>query len=86
MINLLKSYINNMSIDDLVILLEKKDIHLNSDELNVIYKYLKNDWYTFIYEDNTNILNELKSKLSSNNYNKLYELYIMAKEKYRNYL
>lgn len=86
MINLLKSYINNMSIDDLVILLEKKDIHLNSDELNVIYKYLKNDWYTFIYEDNTNILNDLKSKLSSNNYNKLYELYIMAKEKYRNYL
>ena len=75
MINLLKSYINNMSIDDLVILLEKKDIHLNSDELNVIYKYLKNDWYTFIYEDNTNILNDLKSKLSSNNYNKLYNCY-----------
>ena len=85
MINLLKNYINNMSINDLVILLNKKDIYLNDDELAIIYKYLKDDWYTFIYNDPTPILNDLKNKLAMENYNKLYELYIMAKEKYRNY-
>ena len=74
-----------MSINDLVILLNKKDIYLNDDELAIIYKYLKDDWYTFIYNDPTPILNDLKNKLAMENYNKLYELYIMAKEKYRNY-
>ena len=86
MLNILKSYINNMSSDDLLILLNKNDIYPSNDELTIIYKYLKDNWYTFIYENPTPILNDLKEKLTIENYNKLYELYIMAKEKYRNYL
>ena len=86
MISIIKNYINNITIDNLNILLTKNDIHLSNDELNILYKYLKNDWYTFIYENPTPILNDIKNKFTLNNYNKLYELYIMAKEKYKNYL
>ena len=86
MLNIIKNYINNMNIEDLNILLIKNDINLNDNELNVLYNHLKNDWYTFIYEDPTPILNDIKNKFSFNNYNKLYNIYINAKEKYKNYL
>nr|MBP3258788.1 hypothetical protein [Bacilli bacterium] len=86
MISIIKNYINNISIDGLNILLTKNDIYLNNDELNILYKYLKNDWYTFIYNDPTPILNDIKNRFTPDNYNKLYELYILAKEKYKNYL
>ena len=86
MLNIIKNYINNMNIEDLNILLIKNDINLNDNELNVLYNHLKNDWYTFIYEDSTQILNDIKNKFSLNNYNKLYNIYINAKEKYKNYL
>ena len=86
MINIIKSYINNINIDDLNILLIKNNIYLDNNELNILYKYIKNDWYTFIYEDPNTILNDLKNKITLDNYNKLYNIYIEAKEKYRNYL
>ena len=86
MLNIIKNYINNMNIEDLNILLIKNDIHLNDNELNVLYNHLKNDWYTFIYEDSTQILNDIKNSFTPDNYNKLYNIYINAKEKYKNYL
>ena len=86
MISIIRNYINNLNIDDLNIILNKNNIYLDNHELNTLYNYLKNDWYTFIYEDPTPILNDLKNKLTLNNYNKLYNIYIMAKEKYKNYL
>ena len=86
MISIIRNYINNLNIDDLNIILNKNNIYLDNHELNTLYNYLKNDWYTFIYEDPTPILNDLKNKLTLNNYNKLYNVYIMAKEKYKNYL
>jgi len=86
MLNIIKNYINNMNIKDLNILLIKNDIHLNNNELDILYNHLKNDWYTFIYEDSTPILNDIKNSFTPNNYNKLYNIYINAKEKYKNYL
>lgn len=86
MLNIIKNYINNMNIEDLNILLIKNDINLNDNELNVLYNHLKNDWYTFIYEDSTQILNDIKNSFTPDNYNKLYNIYINAKEKYKNYL
>ena len=86
MINIIKNYINNINIDDLNTLLIKNEINLTNNELKILYKYIKEDWYTFIYEDDTPILNDLKNKITVDKYNKLYNIYIMAKEKYRNYL
>ena len=86
MINFIKNYINNINIYDLNIFLNINDIYLNDNELNILYDYLKNDWYTFIYEDPTYILNDLKNKITVDKYNKLYDIYIKEKEKYRNYL
>ena len=86
MINIIKNYINNINIDDLNTLQIKNEITLTNDELETLYKYIKDDWYTFIYNDPTPILNDLKNKITVDKYNKLYNIYIIAKEKYRNYL
>ena len=86
MISIIKNYINNITIDNLNILLTKNNIYLNNNELNILYKYLKNDWYTFIYEDPTPILNDIKNSINKDSYDKLFDAYKKAKEKYSIYL
>ena len=86
MVNLIRNYINKINIDDLNNFLNNKGIYLKNDELSIIYDYVKNKWYEFLYNDASPILKDLKNKISDSNYNKLYKLYIWAKEKYSNYL
>ena len=82
MINLIKQYINNLNKNELEIILLKKDIHLNNNELDYIYNQIKNNWYSFLYEDNKSILEDIKNNISKENYDKLYTWYKWAKENY----
>ncbi|MBR1377291.1 MAG: hypothetical protein IJ565_05750 [Bacilli bacterium] len=86
MINLIKEYINKLDKGSVNTYLNNQGIHLNSNELDIIYNHLKNNWYTFLYEDDTPILNDIKEKLDNDNYLKLLNLYKKAKEKYSFYL
>lgn len=86
MINLIKNYINNLDKDTINNYLLKQDINLNENELEIIYYHLKNNWYSFLYEDETPIINNIKENIDNDNFFKLYELYKKAKEKYSIYL
>ena len=86
MLNLITNYINKITKEDINNYLIKNDIYLNNNELNIIYDSLKNKWYDFLYGNTLPILEYLKTNISESNYNKLYNLYIKAKEKYSNYL
>ena len=68
---LIIKYINNLSKEDIVFLLNKENIILNNNELDIVYTLLKNDNELFF-----------NNKDDSNNYLKLINLY----NKYENYL
>lgn len=86
MYNLLKEYINKLTINDVNNYLEKQDIYLNKEELSIIYNHVINDWYNFIYINPIPILNNIKSTISIDNYNKIIKLYDEYKDKYSIYL
>ena len=86
MISYIKEYVESLNKDKLNNLLTKNNISLNDDELNIIYNHVKNDWYDFIYEDPTPILNDIENNINNDSYDKLFEAYKKAKEKYSIYL
>ena len=86
MISYIKEYVESLDKDKLNNLLKKNNISLNDDELNIIYNHVKNDWYDFIYEDPTPILNDIENHINKDSYGKLFEAYKKAKEKYSIYL
>lgn len=84
--NFIKGYIKNIDKLTLNTWLTNQNIFLNDNELNILYMHLVNDWYEFLYQNPTNILNDLKNKLSNDNYNKLKVLYDEYYNKYHHYL
>ncbi len=84
--NFIKGCIKNIDKLTLNTWLTNQNIFLNDNELNILYMHLVNDWYEFLYQNPTNILNDLKNKLSNDNYNKLKILYAEYYNKYHHYL
>lgn len=78
--NLIKNYIGMLSIEDIRKFSNSEGIILTKYEEQTIYEYLKNYWETFYSGDPTQLLKELKLKLSSNVYEKLELLYYKTKE------
>lgn len=83
---IIKKYIDKININDINRFANKNNISLSNDELNLIYKYVKNDWKTIIYGNYNSILNDLKSKISIDKYNKIEKLFYKFKSKYQNLL
>ncbi|MDD2203160.1 MAG: hypothetical protein PHT75_03410 [Bacilli bacterium] len=78
---LLQLYIERLTKDDINNFGKTNGITLESDELDIIYNYLKCHWRTFYYGNPKELLEELKVKLSSDTYSKIETLYIQAREK-----
>ena len=83
---LIKSYINKLTIQDINNIANKNNINLNDYELNFIYNQIKNNYNDLLYGDSTNIFNELKNNVSSDNYYKIMELYTKYKQRYQSLL
>lgn len=83
---LIKNYISKLTLNDINTFAIKNGIELNEEELKIIEKYIRNDWRTIIYGNPRPILNELKEKLNQIEYQKIENLYVEFKEKYKNYL
>ena len=81
---LLKEYINKLNKDKIKEISLKNNIFLSDIELNIIYKYIKERYLDFIKNPNI-IINELKDKLSKDNYLKLLNIYNLYKDKIKVY-
>ena len=79
---LLKNYINKLSVNDINNFAVKNDIILNKDELNTVYDIIKNDYDELLYGNSDNVFNKLKSNVSSDNYDKIINLFFLYKKKY----
>ncbi len=84
--NIIRGYIDKITISDINRFALNNNINLNNNELNIIYKYVKNDWKTIIYGNYNSILNDLKNRIDINKYNKIEQLFYKFKSKYQNLL
>ena len=71
---IIKSYIKNLSKQDIVNFALKNNIILTNNELDYIYNNIKNN-YEYILSNPIIYLNKLKNNVSITTYNKIYELY-----------
>ena len=83
---LIKNYISRLTLKDIDEFAKKHGIELNEKELKLIEQHIRKDWRTIIYGNPRPILDNLKTKLKNNEYQKIENLYIEFKNKYKNYL
>ncbi len=79
---LISEYVNRMTIDDVNNFALKNGIILKDDEIKLIYDHIKKNWRTIVFGNPRGILDELKSKLDNNSYQKIEALYVYFKNLY----
>ena len=79
---LISEYVNRMTIDDVNKFALKNGIILKDDEIKLIYDHIKKNWRTIVFGNPRGILDELKSKLDNNSYQKIEALYVYFKNLY----
>ena len=83
--NLIKNYIDKLSIDNLKEFSLKNDINLTNSELEYILNLVKNNYEDILIDDSIYLKN-IKEKINSKEYIKLENLYFIYKNKYKKYL
>ena len=83
---IIKNYISKITKEDINKFSKKHNIELSKEELKLVEQHIKNDWKKIIYGDPKPILENLKQKLNQEKYQKIENLYIEFKNKYKNYL
>ncbi len=77
---LIKSYIDKLSINDINNFLLKESISINSNDINIIYMYIKNN-FDEIIKDEEKVLNRIKNDVNKDTYDKVLYLYDKYKDK-----
>ena len=78
---IISKYINKLAKDDINKFALSQNIKLTNDELNIIYNHIKNNYQTFLTKDPNIILNQVKTEVRAEVYNKIIELYNQYKDK-----
>ncbi len=79
---LISEYVKRMTIDDVNNFALKNGIILKDDEIKLIYDHIKTNWHTIVFGNPRGILDDLKSKLDNNSYQKIEALYVYFKNRY----
>ncbi|MCI8569087.1 MAG: DUF2624 family protein [Bacilli bacterium] len=78
---LVKKYINRLSINDLEKFAKANNISYTKEELNTVYNFILNN-YNDLLNENIRVFENIKNKISPTLYKKLLNLYIEYKQKY----
>ena len=84
--NLIKHYINIITINDIIMFGEKENIHVNAEEADIVLKYLKTNWENIIYGNEYEVRKFLDKNFDTKRSNKIFELCLIYKKRYSNYL
>lgn len=83
---IINNYINNLTKNDIVYFGLKNGIELTNQELDYVYKTIKNDYKVLLSDNYECIFNEGKNYLSSENYIKICNLFMDYRNKFKNFL
>ena len=79
---LINEYVNRMTMEDVNNFALQNGINLKEEELTLIFNHIKTSWRTIVFGNPRSILDDLKSKLDSNSYQKIESLYVYFKNRY----
>ena len=80
-IYLLQEYINRLKKEDINNFALKQGITLEKYELDIIYKYIKEEYKKIIYGNSRGILDEIKEQVKPLTYSKIENLYMKFKDR-----
>ena len=83
--SLIKNYLSKLTKEKLDGFAKKKDIYLNDSELNFLLDLIKNNIDDILKNDEKYLI-KIKNNISTTNYDKLYQVYIYYKNRYKGYL
>lgn len=83
---IISNYINNLTINDINTYSKQFSVNLDANEKKIVYDIIKHKWKILLSNNDIVVLNELKSKISLINYQKIEKLYYEFKDNYKNYL
>ena len=86
MFNLIKRYMENISIDQINNFAISKGIQLSESELSFTYEFVKKNWEKILGNHKLLNLDRYKEKFSEENFIKINKLFNEYSSMYRNYL
>lgn len=78
---IIKNYVSNLTIDDVYNFIHKSNYHIKDEDINVIYKYLK-DYCDDILDENPEIFSKFHNEVCEETYNEVMKLC----QKYKKYI
>ena len=79
--SLIKSYVKNMSKEDIYNFIDKNGYDATNNEVDIIYDYIKK-YYNVFFDNPIYYIKKLQGKISDNNYYLILELF----DKYKNFI
>ena len=83
---IIKNYINNLCKNDIVYFALKNNIELNNQELDYIYKTIKCNYKDLLGNNYEYIFSEGKNYITSENYEKICNLFMDYRNKFKDFL
>ena len=83
---IIQRYVDMLTKEDIVKFASTQNEILTNNEVDFLYNIIKKEWKTIIFGDYRIILNQYKNNLSVDKWNKIENLIIEYKEKYKNFL
>lgn len=82
MYNLVEGIVNKLSLNDIFNFASKNSVNLSLDEGEFILRFLKNNWYSLLKNQNIEVIDNYKSNFSPENFAKIKELVEYYKTRY----
>ena len=83
---IIKNYINNLTKNDIVYFGLKNKNQLNNQELDYIYKIIKNNYKDLLDNNYEYIFEDGKNYISQENYKKICNLFLDYRNKFKDFL
>lgn len=83
---IIQRYVDMLTKEDIVKFASTQNEILTNNEVNFLYNIIKKEWKTVIFGDYQVILNQYKDNLSVDKWNKIENLILEYKEKYKSFL
>lgn len=78
----IKKYVDILTKEDILKFASLNDVELSSNEVDIIYSVIKNEWKTIVFDNYKIILNKYKNNFPVEKLKKIEELILLYKNKF----